>query len=178
MQHRKDIPGYEGRYAVDTDGVVWSLPFKQRYLLRTGGEAFRTTKLKALARNRINSGYFVVHLHLDNVRTAHLVHRLVAEAFIPNTDPTVLVEVNHCNGDKADCRMVNLEWQTSKGNHDHAVDIGLQPQARAVVIRGPGLSHSFPSMSRAAQHLGTTATTIGRALRTRSLVNGWEVVSP
>ncbi len=51
------------------------------------------------------------------------VHRLVAEAFIPN--PNGWPEVNHINGDKADNRAQNLEWCTRSMNMLHAYDTGL-----------------------------------------------------
>lgn len=50
-------------------------------------------------------------------------HRIVATAFIPNNCD--LPEVNHKDGDKTNNSVENLEWVTSKGNKDHAWNIGL-----------------------------------------------------
>jgi len=78
MELWKDIPGYEGRYQVSDQGNVKSVAFKQRYLLRTGVEAWRLTKPRLISRQTTNSGYSIVHLHLDNKRRAFTVHTLVA----------------------------------------------------------------------------------------------------
>lgn len=146
MEIWKDIPGYEGRYQVSTSGGVKSLPFKQRYLLRTGVEAWRITKEQLLARQVTNSGYSIVHLHLDNKRKAHTIHTLVARVFIPN--PKGLPEVNHCDGHKSNCRIGNLEWSSSSANKLHAVDTGLNLQAKRVTSPS---GVTYPSIAQAAR---------------------------
>jgi hypothetical protein len=63
-------------------------------------------------------GYSVVNL--DGV--PKLVHRLVAEAFVPN--PENKPQVNHLNGDRWDNLPENLEWVSIKENLNHAIEIG------------------------------------------------------
>lgn len=146
MEIWKDIPGYEGRYQVSDFGGVMAAAFKQRYLLRNGVEAWRMTKPRLISRQITNSGYFIVHLHLDNKRKAHTVHTLVARAFIPN--PEGLPEVNHRDGRKSNCRTINLEWSTSSGNKLHAVEHGLNTQARCVTAPS---GKTYPSIAQAAR---------------------------
>ena len=65
-----------------------------------------------------HKGYFKVGLY-DESGHDHKkrVHRLVAEAFIPNSDN--LPEANHLNFDKQDNRVGNLEWCTDEQNREH-----------------------------------------------------------
>ena len=100
-----DLPGYEGVYKASSLGYI-------------------TNGRKKLKTYTINSGYLCLKLHDANgVRKSHLLHRLIAQAFIPN--PSNFPEVNHIDGIKANCALDNLEWQTPQGNKKHAKDAGL-----------------------------------------------------
>lgn len=98
----KDAAGY---YVTDT-GDVYSRNYR-------GTGRFKKLSLKKA------SGYFVVELpKKDNKRVIKLVHRLVAEAFIPNYENKS--QVNHINGIKTDNRADNLEWATASENQKHS----------------------------------------------------------
>lgn len=65
-----------------------------------------------------NKGYFFVCMKEFGKRKNLLIHRLVAEAFIPN--PENKPEVNHIDGNPHNNRVSNLEWVTSSENRKHA----------------------------------------------------------
>ena len=73
--------------------------------------------------SHINSGYKLIALENEKGRYSRLVHRLVAQAFIPNPENKPCV--NHLNGIKTDNRVENLEWVTNQENRLHAVKNGL-----------------------------------------------------
>lgn len=68
-------------------------------------------------------GYHFVRLKHNDGGKTHLVHRLVAELYVPN--PENKPQVNHLDGNKSNNNHWNLEWCTCQENNDHAVSTGL-----------------------------------------------------
>lgn len=109
----KDIKDYEGLYQVSNLGRIKSFP-------RNGTQ---TNNIKILML-KLNHKYYHVTLSKDNERIDKLVHRLVAEAFIPN--PENKPQVNHKDGNKLNNNVNNLEWNTCVENVQHSISTGLR----------------------------------------------------
>lgn len=82
-----------------------------------------TGKEKVLKLKINRRGYQFVTLYKENKQYYPAIHRLVAEAFIPNSDN--LPQVNHIDGNKCNNNMNNLEWCTQIENIRHADRTGL-----------------------------------------------------
>ena len=115
----KDIEGYEGLYQVSNLGRVRSLDQERTkpHPRNTSMVMHYTQKGKVLKPKSDGVGYWQVCLWKDKKSKTIRVHRLVAEAFIPNPDN--LPEVNHIDEDKTNPIVTNLEWVTKSGNMCH-----------------------------------------------------------
>ena len=109
----KDIEGYEGLYQVSNKGRVKSL---KRKICSNSNHKYNTLSEKLL---KLSGGgkYIQVILCKDGKTSAKLVHRLVAQAFIPN--PNNLPCVNHKDENKKNNDVRNLEWCTYKYNNEY-----------------------------------------------------------
>lgn len=112
----KDIPGFEGQYAITKEGKLWSYP--KAWISGFGRVCLHDGKF--LSPGVHSGGYLTVRLGRGNNR---FLHRLVAQAYIPN--PKNLPEVNHKDTDKTNNHYSNLEWSTRRQNADHAKAHGL-----------------------------------------------------
>ena len=93
----KDIKNYEGLYAVTSCGKVWSY-MSQKFLEPSADK----------------NGYLKVNLSKNGKAKNFRVHRLVAEAYIPNPDN--LPMINHKDENKTNNCLQNLEWCDAKYN--------------------------------------------------------------
>lgn len=95
-----DIKGYEGKYQVSDDGRVFNLTVKKYMTPQDDGR-----------------GYLFIGLSNQGKRKFFKIHRLVAQAFIPNPDN--LPEVNHKDEDKHNNCVDNLEWCDVRYNRNY-----------------------------------------------------------
>lgn len=105
MEEWKNIKRFEGLYQISNMGNVRSLNYKRTHIIKN-------------MRLRLNTNrYLSVILRNNNKSYPLMIHRIVAESFIPN--PNNYKEVNHKDEDKTNNRTDNLEWCTSKYNANY-----------------------------------------------------------
>lgn len=109
----KDVIGYEGLYQISNLGRIKSLTRKVQC---KGGQ--RTTKGKILKPFQTRNPYLCIDLRQHQTHKTKFIHRLVAEAFIPN--PNNYPYVNHKDSNPINNRIDNLEWCTQSYNVKYA----------------------------------------------------------
>lgn len=121
-----DIKGYEGKYQISNYGRVKTLAYVK---MRCNGKPHPV-------REMIRKPFFKDYSTITLLGKTYLIHRLVAEAFLPN--PEGKKEVNHIDGNSLNNHVSNLEWATNLENQKHASETGLKrsggnhPRARKI----------------------------------------------
>lgn len=100
-----------GDYTIHSDGKVISN--------KTYRKAFYGREVKPYTHTK--NGYQSIDLRIDNKYIRYLLHRLVAQSFIPN--PENKPEINHKDGDKTNNHISNLEWMTKEENIEHSIKV-------------------------------------------------------
>lgn len=161
----KPITGYEGLYEVSNKGRVKRL---ERAIVDSIGRK-RHLRERILKNSLKSCGYIYVNLYNGDKR----VHRLVAEAFIPN--PENKPEVNHKDEVKTNNCVENLEWVTAKENANFGTKNVRVAKANRnhVALSKPVVQYSkagelievYPSVREAARKLGLNQSCISAAAR-------------
>lgn len=146
------IKGFEGVYEVSSLGGIRSLDrtVTQKYDRKVRKRFFRGTLIKPVT----VKGYKKVSLSngLETKRKLVSIHRIVAIAFIPN--PQNLPQVNHKDGDKAECRVTNLEWCTGSENILHAFRLGLAKRSNRIRVFDTRTGIYYDSIIQASRVAG------------------------
>ena len=153
-----DIPEFEGKYAVDTQGTVWNLQYEK--------------PLKPSIHK--TTGYCRVNLTKDGYYRTFYVHRLVALAFIPTV--LGLDEIDHIDGDKTNNKVNNLQWIT----HAENCAKNRGKTANCKKIRCIETGKIFNSINEAARFINRSQSGLVSCLKGRSKTSGgyhWEYVN-
>lgn len=183
----KDIKGYEGYYQISNFGRVKSL---ERFISTKNNKTYLIPE--RILCSKPTKGYPSVGLSKNGVSEHHDIHRLVAEAFIPNIDNKP--QIDHIDGNKHNNMVTNLHWVTSKENCNNPVRLekfygennafygkthtkeavrkiiehqpdwskGNNPAARTVIHGKTG--EEFETVLLAAANLGVCETTMRRII--------------
>lgn len=158
----RDIKGYEGYYQVSNCGRVRSLP---RIVIGKDGRFFHV-KGGIQSKNNNGHGYDTVYLRKDSQAKRFYVHRLVAEAFLPN--PHNLEEVNHKNEIRNDNRLENLEWISVRDNRLYGERMRRIREPQSIPVKQYDAEgnyiQSFCSIKEASRQTGISDTSIGNCV--------------
>ena len=136
----KDIPGFEGKYAITRDGQVWSY-WSNSYMFPADN----------------GQGYMFINLYNNKKNYKRKIHRLVAEAFIPKPDywtPDMKLDVGHKDNNPKNNHYTNLYWCTRSENlnTDHykeAHKVNIRSKVRCIET-----GDVFDSIKAAGEWLG------------------------
>lgn len=157
----KPIQEFEDIYEVSNRGNVRTVEGKTT---NSNLHGKRVWKQRVLRLKTDKNGYKRVSLWKNKKVHDFLVHRLVANAFIPIVDGKELV--NHIDGNPSNNHFENLEWCTPKENVNHAFQNRLMTTQKPVVLveKSTNTAHYFYSHSKASEFLGRDKKYLSAAL--------------
>lgn len=148
------------------------------YFVTKSGVVFSNKRGQLIPRKpHMVRGYVRVNMRSGRLTGLKLVHRLVAETFLPN--PKNRAEVNHKDGNKLNNHVDNLEWCTRSENLKHSYRVlgNNPPRSKPVQCVETGII--YPSASVAAKEVGVDASNVSRAVKGAQKTAGgyhWELV--
>ena len=156
----KDVVGFEGKYMVSNFGRVKTV---ERYIdMPNGGKKYIPSHI--LKQYFDTFGYYRINLMTKtDTRRKCAVHRLVAEAFIPN--PNKYPVINHKDENKTNNKITNLEWCTYKYNTNYGTAISRRSKKQNLAVEMIDINtekvlKTFDSIKLASEYTGITVSCI------------------
>ncbi len=154
----RDIDNYEGLYQVSSLGRVKSLGRFESGHYRNGDKNASYYRKEKILKPKTNKhGYYTVRLYKNGNGSYYLVHRLVANAFIPN--PMNLPEIDHISTIRTENNVENLRWVDRNGNGNNPTTKKNMIEAqtiscgrKVVCIKDGKIVKTFDSISSAARY--------------------------
>ena len=174
----KDVVGYEGLYEVSNTGLVRTHKNKTTYSKRH--KTKRKWKQRILKSRNPQGRDVRVSLWKDGKGKDFLVHRIVAESFIPKISGKD--SINHIDGNPKNNYVSNLEWCDHKENNNHAFDNGLMTTNDKVILvdKETQEAHIFRSKAKASLFLGRSVGYISNLINQEKYIleDYWIFVNP
>lgn len=157
----KDIKNFEGLYSITENGEVWSYRSK-----------------KFLKQEQQNNGYKRVLLYVNGVGKHYLIHRLVAETYIPNPENKPCV--NHIDENRENNYVSNLEWCSYKENNNYGTRTAKAAEAKSKAVKQLTLNGElikiWKSAAEASKALNTQVYRAANGSRKTAGGYKWEYV--
>lgn len=162
----KDIVGYEGLYQISNLGRIKSL---SRFCKYSSGKT-RKVNERIMKFDISKLGYFRVHLSKNGIDKKILVHRLVAQAFIPN--PKNYPIINHKDENPSNNKVNNLEWCNVEYNNTYGNKIKKLYKEIIQLNKNGEIIKCYPNTVQASKETGIVRCTITNCLNGRTKTAG------
>ena len=147
------------------------------YFITEQGQVWSQHSKKFLTLSLHKDGYLYVSLNKNNVRKTFAVHKLVAQAFLPNLNNYPVI--NHKNENKQDNRVENLEWCTQSYNINYGNSLLQRSETQGKPVKCIETGKIYYSLGEASRQTGISASLIARVCnkkRTHTHNLHWEYV--
>jgi hypothetical protein len=173
----KDVVGYEGLYQVSNNGKIKSLDrFSVRNFgihknckIKNKGKLLKTESRLSKGKG-LEFGYARCSLRKNGVSKNYCVHRLVAEAFIPN--PENKQHVDHIDTNTLNNSVYNLRWVTAVENSRNEITRRRFKEVHNIKVRELVSGKTFESISEAASYFKINRVILSRNMKNNRPTKG------